>query len=710
MGKKNRKAVSPEERASFIIRMFREQPERSFTPRQAASASGGDHGEGLRATGVILKQLAAQGLIDKHNRKYRLARRHQPLYTGCVAARPSGSFGVTMPDSGRIINISPRNMHTALEGDTVEVALLRRTGSGGVEGEVRRVTARSGRVYTGVTESVSARTIKVRTDGRRLPTEIALRRADYPNLPAGKRVTVCVVSWDDESRLPDGRIVEVLGDAGENDAEMHAIMTEFGLPYRFSEKIEEAARGITAEITPEECAARRDMRHVPTFTIDPDDAKDFDDALSLRPAGDGLWEVGVHIADVSHYVRPGSALDDEARERGTSVYLVDRTIPMLPESLSNGLCSLRPHEDKLCFSALFTMTGDGTVKERWFGRTVICSDRRFTYGEAQSVIESGEGEMKEQITVLDRIAKSLRRERIGNGALVYERREARFDLDDRGRPTGISFKVAQDANHLVEEFMLLANREVAQYCSHTRSGRLRTMVYRIHDKPDAERLERFRSFIRRYGLKFSAESGKAVTREINGILQQTKGRPEESTVSLLAIRSMAKAEYSTANIGHYGLAFRYYTHFTSPIRRYPDILAHRLLAHYLDGGRTADAEELEQLCRHSSERETLAAEAERASIKYKIAEYMSTRGDSIFDGHISGVTEWGMYVELDDSVVEGTVHLRNMEDDYYWFDYRSQSIYGRATGRIFILGDKVKVRVRNADMRRRLVEFDIVQQ
>lgn len=708
MGKRERKAVTAEERAAFIIRLFREQPERSFTPRQAASASGGDYGEGLRTTGVILKQLAAQGLIVKTNRKYRLARRHQPLYTGRLEYRQSG-FVVVTPDCDRKIIISPRNCRTALEGDMVEVALLRRTGSGGVEGEVRRVTERSGRVYSGVTETVTTRTVRVRIDSRRMPQEIALSRKDYPDLTEGKRVTVSVVKWDDEGRLPDGRLEEVLGEAGDNNAEMHAIMAEFGLPYRFDAKTEEAARGIATNITPEERAARRDMREVPTFTIDPDDAKDFDDALSLRPAGEGLWEVGVHIADVSHYVQPGSALDNEARERGTSVYLVDRTIPMLPESLSNALCSLRPHEEKLCFSAVFTIADDMTVREEWFGRTVIRSDRRFTYGEAQRVIESGEGDMKEEIAVLNRLAKGLRHERIKNGALVYERREAKFDLDGEGRPLGISFKEAGDANHLIEEFMLLANREVARFCSHTRSGRLRTMVYRVHDKPDAERLEKFRSFIRRYGLKFNAENGTAVKREINDILSRTKGMPEENTVSLLAIRSMAKAEYSTDNIGHYGLGFRYYTHFTSPIRRYPDILAHRLLAHYLDGGRTADAEELELLCRHSSERETLAAEAERASVKYKIAEYMSTRQGEVFDGHISGVTEWGMYIELEDSIIEGTVHLRDMGDDYYWFDYRNQTIYGRATGKTFTLGDTVKVRVRYADMRRRMLEFEIVQ-
>lgn len=707
MVKRGRRTVTAEERASFIMRLLREQPERSFTLRQVASASGGDYGDGVRTTGVILKQLAAQGLVERVSRKYRLARRHQPVYTGCLVARQSGTLAIVRED-GKIINISQQNCHTALEGDRVEVILLRRTGSGGLDGEVRRVVERSGRLCTGTTEAITSRTIKVRTDSRRMPPYICLSRAEHPSLAAGKRVTVSIVRWDDESRLPDGRLIEVLGDEGENDAEMHSIMAEYGLPYRFDEAVEREASRIAGRITKEEYASRRDMRAVPTFTIDPDDAKDFDDALSLRAAGEGLWEVGVHIADVSYYVRPGSLLDKEARERGTSVYLVDRTVPMLPESLSNGLCSLRPGEEKLCFSAIFTMDENLKLHDEWFGRTVIRSGRRFTYADAQRVIETGKGDMSDEIAVLNRLAKALRRERIRGGALIYERREAKFDLDDKGRPTGISFKEATDANHLIEEFMLLANRQVARYCSRTRGGRQRTMVYRIHDKPDSDKLEKFRSFIRRYGLQFKAESGKDVTREINGILSQTKGRPEENTVSMLAIRSMAKAEYSTGNIGHYGLAFKYYTHFTSPIRRYPDILVHRLLAHYLDGGRPADADELEKMCREASERETAAAEAERASIKYKMAEYMSARQHNIFDGHISGLTDWGMYVELENSIIEGTVHLRDMEDDYYWFDYRSQTVYGRSSGRTFTLGDSVKVRVRSTDLRRRTIEFEFV--
>ena len=488
----------------------------------------------------------------------------------------------------------------------------------------------------------------------------------------------------------------------------HAILLEYDLPYKFEEQVEKAAEEIDGTITAKDYAERRDMRDVPTLTIDPADAKDFDDALSIRSVGEGLWEVGIHIADVTHYVRPGSVIDDEALERGTSVYLVDRTIPMLPERLSNELCSLRPHEEKLCFSAVFTIDEKLKIHSEWFGRTVIYSDRRFTYEEAQQIIETSEGEMKDEILTLHRLAQGLRKERYRKGAISFDRREAKFHLDENGHPTGVYFKVQKEANQLIEEFMLLANRRVATFCA-KRNGKPRTMVFRVHDEPNSDKFERFRTFILRFGHLFKSQKGTAVAKELNQLMTDIKGKPEQNVVSMLAIRSMAKALYTTANIGHFGLAFPYYTHFTSPIRRYPDMMVHRLLQRYLDGGKSADRDALESLCEHSSEREVVAAEAERASIKYKMVEFMADKIGQEFDGHISGMSEWGVFVELENSIVEGMVAMRDIVGDYYRFDEARYEVYGHSTGNTFTLGDKVRVKVKSADLRRRMLDFTFVE-
>ena len=708
--KKRKNNIDFDERQSFIISLFREQSTRNFTINQIAAASGGAGGQGVQDTSIIVKRLLDCGFIERSNRRYRLTRENIPRRTGRVVIASTGTMCVDIEGLKNTIFVHPRNMHTALDGDLVEVVISnpRRKGN---EAEIVKIIERGDKTYVGTTEIRSDNIMNVRTDPKKIPVDICLLRKEYPQLGENMRVVVRVAKWEDENMLPVGELVGILGEADSNEAEMHAIMAEFELPFRFSDEVEQAAAAIPAAITDDDYACRRDMRDTVTFTIDPEEAKDFDDALSVRQLPDGLWEVGVHIADVSHYVQPGTVLDDEARRRGTSVYLVDRTIPMLPEMLSNGLCSLRPNEEKLCFSAIFTMGEDCRIRSEWFGRTVIRSDRRFTYAEAQNIIETGTGDFAAEVLTLDRLARRMRQERIEAGALLFERREARFELDADGRPVGVSFKESKEANHLVEEFMLLANRQVATFCSHTKGGRARTMVYRIHDKPDVERLEKFRSFVAQLGIRFKADKGKAITRQMNEIFGRTKGRPEENAVSLLAIRSMAKASYSTDNIGHYGLGFRYYTHFTSPIRRYPDIMAHRLLARYLDGGRTVDAELLEPECIHASERETVAAEAERASVKYKIAEYMRDRRDEVFEGHISGIAEWGMFVELEDSIVEGAVHFRDIEDeDYYWFDERTFSVAGRTWGRTFTLGDKVRVRVKVADLHRRILDFTILSE
>ena len=692
------------DRTGFIVSMFSEMPERKFTLKQLAAASGGADSAGRDATKRIIDTLLEQGYINDEGRgRYRLSRTKLPHHEGVVDMTASGTAYVCSDELPSDVFVHPRNTKHALDGDRVEIIVTHTSRNGALEGEVVHIIERSNKCYAG-TADVTSKAIYVHPDSRKVPVEIFLSRRKYPDIKSGDKVAVRIAEWKEGETRPTGELVDILGRTGENDAEMHAILLEYDLPYKFEKGVEDAAEAIDGTITDRDRAERRDMRGVPTFTIDPADAKDFDDALSIRPLGEGRWEVGIHIADVTHYVRPNSVIDNEAVERGTSVYLVDRTVPMLPERLSNDLCSLRPHEEKLCFSAVFEIGEDLKVTREWFGRTVIYSDRRFTYEEAQSVIETGQGEMSEQILTLNRLAQGLRRERFRHGAIAFDRREAKFTLDEKGHPTGVYFKVQKEANQLIEEFMLLANRRVAEFCAKAH-GHERTMVFRVHDEPDMDKFEKFRSFILRFGYIFKASKGIAVSKELNKLMSDIRGKAEENVISTLAIRSMAKAYYSTDNIGHYGLGFRYYTHFTSPIRRYPDIMVHRLLQRYLDGGKSADKDFYENLAVHSSERETIAAEAERASIKYKMVEYMADKIGQEFDGHISGMSEWGIYVELNDSLVEGMVAMRDIEGDYFRFDESRYQVYGHNTNRVFTLGDNVRIRVKGADLRRRTLDF-----
>ena len=710
--KRTARGAKKNDRAGIILHLFREFPNNKFSLKQLASASGGASKEGRRETLEILGRLFEEGIVEECAReKYRLTHKHLPHYEGIADMTAGGSIYVRVEGLDNDIFVNQRNTSNALDGDRVEVVAIHRGRNGQFEGEITRVVERNRKPYVGIAE-VGAHQIFVKADSRRMPMDIYLPKRDCPDVRDGEKVVVRIVDWQPGSKSPVGELVERLGMAGNNDTEMHAILAEYELPYRFEPEVEAAAEAIDARITQKEIDSRRDFRNVTTFTVDPADAKDFDDALSVRKISDGVWEVGVHIADVTHYVRPHSTIDDEAVERGTSVYLVDRTVPMLPERLSNELCSLRPNETSLCFSAVFTLNENLDLLDEWFGRTVIHSDRRFTYAEAQEVIETGRGDYAEEILTLNRLAQALRRQRFRNGAISFEREEVKFRLDESGKPLGVYFKEQKESNQMIEEFMLLANRRVAEFCGHRTSekGRKvpRTMVYRVHDTPSEEKLDRFRQFILRFGHVFKASKGRAVAREMNRLFKQIKGSTEENAVTTMAVRSMAKAYYTTDNIGHYGLAFDSYTHFTSPIRRYPDMMVHRLLARYLEGGKSADKETLEALCEQASEREIIAAEAERASIKYKMVEFMKERIGQEFEGHISGLTEWGVYVELDETHIEGMSFLRDIEGDFFQFDEEQYEIVGRSTGRRMTLGDAVRVRVKRADLQKRQLDFELL--
>ena len=685
------------------------QDKNTFNYKIVSAAVGAKTPAAQRSVALLLAELAFDGdILEVETGKYKAPER-TAIATGTFVRRSNGKNSVITDEDSEAIFVAERNSLHALNGDRVKVHVAARRRGQEPEAEVIEIIEKKEQTFIGVLE-VERNVAFLKTDSKFLACDIFIPRSKLKGGKTGDKAIVKITEWPEDSKNPRGEVIDILGKNGDNTTEMHAILAEFGLPYKYPKNVEDAADKIGAGITPEEIGRREDFRGVTTFTIDPKDAKDFDDALSIRRLPNGNTEVGVHIADVTHYVTPNSIIDREAKQRATSVYLVDRTIPMLPEHLCNGICSLRPNEEKLTFSCIFELDDEAEIKAARIARTVIESDRRFTYEEAQERIETGEGDLQKEINALDKLAKKLRARRFENGSVDFDREEVKFDIDEEGHPTGVYFKVSKDANKLVEEFMLLANRTVAATIGRPAGRRkAKPFVYRIHDVPDETRLHDLALVAATFGYKIKTSGSSAeINRSLNKMLADVKGKGEENFLSVLAIRTMAKAVYSTENVGHYGLGFEYYTHFTSPIRRYPDMMVHRLLERYLHGGRSVDAVKLEDECKHSSDMEQLAVNAERASIKYKQVEYMMDHIGEEFDGMISGVTEWGIYVELEENHCEGLVPMRDLADDYYDYDEKNYCIRGRRRGTVYRLGDQVRVRVANANLVKKQLDFLLV--
>ena len=722
MAKKFKSKTEGKKKSFFfeeILKVLSSNKNKSLNYKQiAAELNVTDFGQ-RQIINVILEELKNNGSVVEPERGKFKIKRVELFITGRVDMTSSGNAYIVSDETEKDVIVAPKKTLNAMHGDIVKVRIFPQ-GKGKQEGEIVEVIERNKTEFVG-TVQVSPKFAFLVPSNIKVHVDIYIPIEKLNGAKDGQKAIAKIVEWPKNGVNPIGEIKTVLGDVGENNTEMHAILAEFGLPYEFPKDVERAADLIPIKITEEEISKRRDFREITTFTIDPVDAKDFDDALSIQKLKNGNWEIGVHIADVSHYVKPESMIDKEAISRATSVYLVDRVVPMLPEVLSNNVCSLRPNEEKLCFSSVFEMTDDAEVVAEWFGRTIINSDRRFTYEEAQQVIETEEGDFKDEILTLDRLAKILRSNRFKKGSIAFEKMEVKFHLDEVGNPTGVFFKVAKDSNQLIEDFMLLANRKVAEFVGKKKKGKeeiqkkedpkesQRPFVYRIHDKPNPDKLQNFSEFVAKFGYKLNVKNINTVADSMNNLLKEVNEKKESGMIEMLAIRTMAKAVYTTKNIGHYGLGFDYYTHFTSPIRRYPDVMVHRLLQYYLDGGKSVDADVYEEKCAHTSNMEGLATNAERDSIKYMQVKYMQDHKDLEFLGVISGVTEWGIYVEIIENKCEGMCRIREIKDDYYTFDDKQYALVGEISKNLLQLGDEVIVKVKNADLVKKQLDFHFIR-
>ncbi|WP_298532194.1 ribonuclease R [uncultured Algibacter sp.] len=721
-GKSRKKGIS--NLTNTILSILKKERNQSFNYKQIAAKLGVNDASSRNQIIKTLAKLAAKEEIQQVERGKFKAVVNTEYHTGKLDLAAKGNGYIICDDFDDDVFIASNNINKALHGDIVEFYVYKRRKRGKIEGEITSIIERAKNEYVGVIQIHPNNNYAfVVADSNKMYKDIFVPINKIYKAEDGDKVLVKLEEWPEKADSPYGKVIQVLGKPGEHHTEIHAILAEYGLPHEFPYEVEQFANQLDTSITTEEIAKRRDMRKDLTFTIDPKDAKDFDDALSFKVLDSGLYEVGIHIADVSHYLQEGTVLDDEAYERATSVYLVDRVVPMLPEVLSNNACSLRPHEEKYTFSAVFQIDNNAEIKNEWFGRTVTYSDARFAYEEAQAIIESRTSEIPQEVSLtgkayrasneiteavlkMDELAKIMRRKRMKDGAISFDKVEVKFNLDKENNPAGVFFKTSKDANKLIEEFMLLANRKVSEYIG--KQSPKKTFVYRVHDEPDESKLSALQNVVGRFGYKLNFKDRKSTTASLNNLLKEVAGKKEQNLVDTLAIRSMSKAEYTTHNIGHYGLAFSYYSHFTSPIRRYPDVMAHRLLQHYLDGGKSVNEELYEEKCNHSSNMEGLATRAERDSIKYMQIRFMEDHKDQEFLGVISGVTDWGVYVEIISNKCEGMVSVRDMKDDHYAFDQDQYAMVGRNTKIMYQLGDEVLVKVKNTDLVKKHLDFNLI--
>jgi len=723
---RKKKGSTIKDLSAQILKTLNKNSQHSFNYKQIASKIGVNDAKGKQEIIQNLEELKHKKRIEETGRgKYKIIQ-NEHYHVGILDVTSNKNAYFVSDDLERDAFIPTINLNRGLNGDTVKVYVYRRRNNDKLEGEVIEILKRAKTEFVGVLQ-MNKNFGFVIPDDAKMYADIFIAKHKIDGANDGDKVLAKITDWPDNSKNPFGKIITVLGKPGDHDTEIHSILLEYGLPYKFKEEVEKDAERLSRDITKDEIAKRRDMRATTTFTIDPKDAKDFDDALSFKKLKNGNYEIGIHIADVSHYVQTGTILDDEAYNRATSVYLVDRVVPMLPEVLSNGVCSLRPNEEKLTFSAVFEMNDKAQIIDQWFGRTITYSDQRFAYEEAQHIIETKQNTIPSEISLtekdykvdqeivdailkLDELAKKLRSNRLKQGAITFDRIEVKFNLDKDHIPIGVYFKESKDANKLIEEFMLLANKKVAEFIGKNKNGTptKNTFVYRIHDEPDVEKLAGLQQIISKFGYKINTQTRETTSDSLNKLLNDVHGKGEANMIETLAIRSMSKAIYTTDNIGHYGLAFDYYSHFTSPIRRYPDVMTHRLLQHYLDGGKSPQAAVYEEKCQHSSEREMMAAKAERSSIKYMQVKYMQDHQDQEFKGVISGVTEWGIYVEIIENKCEGMVRIRDIKDDYYIYDEKQYALVGQSTKKVLQLGAEVVVKVKKTDLERKHLDFELI--